>query len=59
MEIATLIIAATIRGATVNTTSDYGVINTVQVIGLRGMSAWPLPVRWAEAELRDAIGRKA
>ena len=58
MKIEILILAATGRGATVNTTMGYGIIQTVQVIGLDGMTAWPLPVRWAVAELMTALESK-
>lgn len=55
MHLQSLIALATIHGATVHTTRDGEAISTVQVIGMPGMSAWPLPRNWAERELRDAV----
>ncbi len=56
MRITELITTAQLRGATVHTTADsWGEVATVQVLGLHGMTAWPLPVRQAGAELAAAL----
>lgn len=52
-----LITKAQLRGAAVHTTRDeFGEIATVQVIGLPGMTTWPLPVRQAEKALARVVG---
>ncbi len=53
--ITQLITTAILRGATVHTTRDGEAISTVQVLGLAGMTSWPLPVRAAAAELGKAL----
>lgn len=56
MPIINLIELARMQGAKVYTTADgYGDIATVQVIGLRKMTTWPLPVGTAVVELGAAL----
>lgn len=56
MSITTLITNAILRGAEVHTTShDDGELATVQVLGLHGMTTWPLPAHQAGAELAEVL----